>query len=503
MSEHSPRKYRSKKQTPTVDITSLQNAPPQNLDAEKGVLGALLRDPQICDDVIPLVSADDFYADAHQRIYRHIIGMRNDNSSIDLTLLVSRLKSADELEAVGGFEYLGALLGAAPITTHTEHYAKIVKEKSVLRQLIHTGSTIVGNAYAPEATAKDLLEKSSQQIFELAAAQTTNHITPIRDVMGECGSYLDLRLQGEFKGIKTGFTDLNKLLDGFHPNELIILAARPGKGKTAFAMNIVENVALEQKKTVLFVSLEMSKLELGMRLICSRGRIDNNKIKNQYLSKEERHKYSDVTNEFATAGTIFIDDTPNRSVNEIAAAARKLKRQNDSDSGLGLLVIDYIGLITPENSADPRQEQVAKIARRLKGLAREIEIPVLCLAQLNRSAEEGGRGDPKPKLSHLRESGAIEQDADVVLFIHRPDERKSKDEEENGAEEQNKAEMIVAKQRNGATGTVNLFWYGEYTRFVSKEDNIDEEYNDLSQSSHNDFAPFGQEPVQEYSTDEF
>lgn len=490
MSEPTARKSR-KKTAPPVDLSSLPHTPPQNLDAERGLIGALLADPLVCDDVVPLVNAEDFYADAHQRIYRHIVGMRNDNSAIDLTLLVNRMRDADELEAVGGIETLAAIMSASPITAYAEHYAKIVKEKSVLRQLIHTGSTIVGDAYAPEITAKGLLDKSSQKIFELAEMQTTNRITNISDVMLDCGNYLDLRLKGEVNGIKTGFVDLDKLIDGFHPNELIIIAARPGKGKTAFALNIIANVALDKgnlnkgKKTVLMVSLEMSRLELGMRLICSYGEIDNNKIKNQYLSKEDQHKFTDIANEFASAQTVFIDDTPNRTVNEIAANARKLKRTND----LALLVVDYIGLITPENANDPRQEQVAKIARRLKGLAREVGIPVLCLAQLNRAAEEGGR-DPRPKLSHLRESGAIEQDADVVMFIHRSDEKKQTNEADNDMEEQDTAEIIVAKQRNGSTGTVHLYWHGEFTRFDSKSDHIQAEYQELSDASHNDFGQY-------------
>jgi replicative DNA helicase len=405
---------KSKKSSHKPDFSGLEKIPPHNLDAERGLIGSLLLDPLLCDLVVPLVHGEDFYFDANRRIFKHLIEMRNDNSGIDLILLVNRLRASDELEAVGGEAYLGELMNSVHVTVHAEHYAKIVREKGTLRRLIHLSSNLMQDAFAPDIVTKDLLNKAASQMFELCETQTTNQVVDIKTTMFDAGTYLDRKMRGESDTIKSGFIDLDEMTDGMHPNELIILAARPSVGKTALATNIAEHVSVNLKQTVLLVSLEMSRQELALRLICSRGKIDSNKIRKNFLSEQEKARFMETANDLSQA-TMFIDDTPSRTVSEIAAVARRLKRQND----LRLLVIDYLGLIDPENSSDPRQEQVAKIARRLKGLARELRIPVLCLAQLNRQADISK--DSRPRLAHLRESGAIEQDADVVLFVHRPD----------------------------------------------------------------------------------
>ena len=460
MSENSPKR---KRKTPKpdfsgpIDLSAMENVPPHNLEAERGVIGALLIDPLISDEIVPLVSADDFYSDANRRIYRHLIDMRNDGSGIDLLLLANRLQASEELEAVGGQAYLGELMSSVPHTAHAEYYAKIVKEKAVLRQLIHIGSGVIREAFSPDAPTKELLNKASLQVFELCEMQTTNQVSDMKTAMEEAVRFLDLKMQGQSDGVPTGFHDLDKVIDGMHPNELIILAARPSMGKTALAMNIAEHVAVDQQKTVLVVSLEMAVRELAMRMICSRGRINSNMIRKGLISDSDNAKFLDIVNELSEA-PMFIDDTPSRTVSEIAAIARRLKRQND----LRLVVVDYLGLIEPENSADPRQEQVAKIARRLKGLARELKIPILCLAQLNRQAEAAK--DNRPKLAHLRESGAIEQDADVVMFVHREEKNLSEDEIAK-RELAGKSEIIIAKQRNGEIKDIPLTWTGEYTRF--------------------------------------
>jgi replicative DNA helicase len=437
-------------------MSLLAFAPPHNLEAERGVIGALLLDPQIIDDVVPMLSIDDFYSDANRRIYKHLVEMRNNGSGIDLTLLLDRLRHANEFEAVGGPSYIAELIGGSYITFHVVYYANIVRENGTLRRLIHASSSITQEAFAPDTTAKDLLNKAAQQIFELCESQTLNQITDMYAAMMDATKYVENRLKGVHDGISTGFVDLDHILDGFHTNELIILAARPGIGKTALGMNIAEHVAVDQKKTVLVVSLEMAKRELSLRLICSRSKINNNKIRKNILSSADFERFHASVNEMSQA-PMYFDDTPFRTVSEIAAVARRLKRQHN----LQLLVVDYLGLVTPDNITDPRQEQVAKIARRLKGLARELHIPVLCLAQLNRQVEMGR--DIVPKLSHLRESGAIEQDADVVLFIHR---ERFPDQTEGVPREVSK--IIVAKQRAGSTGEVELVWQPEYTRFVSK-----------------------------------
>jgi len=461
-----------------VDLSVLEKAPPHDLDAEKAVLGALLREPELCDDVVMVLrDPDDFYHDAHKRIYSHMMKMRSDNSNIDLLLLVNNLKTTDELEFIGGQFYLATLLESVPVSIHAVHYAKIVRDKATLRKLIHTGSEIVRSAYAPETQAKDILNSAASQMTLLCETQSVNQVTDMGALMLDVADYMDRKSQGLVEGVKTGFPDLDQLIGGLHPNELIILAARPSMGKTALALNIAENVAAE-KQTVLFVSLEMAKIELALRLISSHTHIHSNKIRRNLLSHDERNRFLDAANDLGNI-PMHIDDTPSRSVAEIAAVARRLKRQQD----LQLLVIDYIGLIAPENADEPRQEQVAKIARHLKLLARDLKIPVLCLSQLNRQADARGKED-RPRLSQLRESGAIEQDADVVMFVHREEMFMSREQaEEKGVV--NKADLIVAKQRNGAIDDVPLIFQKECTRFLSEAKHYEQGYKQ-------DFAGYGE-----------
>lgn len=470
-----------------INFSILDKAPPHDLDAERAVLGAMLREPDLCDDILPILhDSDNFYHDAHKRICSHLMKMRNDNSKIDLLLLVNNLKTTDELDLVGGHAYIGDLMASVPISAHAEHYAKIVREKATLRNLIHVGSEVIRDAYAPETQTKDLLNKAASEMNRLCENQTTNQITDMEALVMDATQYLDDKLKGVIDGVKTGFVYLDNIIGGFHPSELVILAARPGEGKTALALNIAENIAVVGKQTVLFVSLEMSKIELGVRLICSRAKLDGNKVRNEarFLTKEEKNRFTDVCARLEQT-PMFIDDTPSRTVMEIAAVARRLKRQRD----LQLLVIDYIGLITPENPMEPRQEQVSKIARHLKLLSRELKIPVLCLAQLNRQADMG-RKDERPRLSQLRESGAIEQDADVVLFIHRKEatsaadkgdpqdrvDQSSHSESRDPMESHVPVELIVAKQRNGPIGVVDLVFWKGWTRFVCPSEQSEEEY---------------------------
>jgi replicative DNA helicase len=387
------------------------------------------------------------------------------------------MSKSEELEAVGGMAYLGELMQSVHVTSHSSFYAAIVREKSLLRQLIHLTSSITQDAYSPDAAPKDLLNKSSQQIFELCESLTMNMIVDIKSALDSVRDYIDSKMRGIVDGIKTGFPRLDEILEGLHASELIIIAARPSMGKTALATNIAEHVAIDQKLPVLMVSLEMSAFELTLRMICSRGRIDSEKIRKNRMLQPDHEKFQAATNELSSS-PIFIDETPSRTISEIAAVARRLKRQMD----LRLIVIDYIGLIEPENAMDPRQEQVSKIARRLKGLARELKIPVVCLAQLNRQAEM--TKDNRPKLSHLRESGAIEQDADVVIFIHREDRYMSQEDAiQKGL--LGKADIIIAKQRNGRIDDTILHWTGEFTRFDDPTYHTAEEYDDFNVYSGN------------------
>ncbi|MDR2439927.1 MAG: replicative DNA helicase [Planctomycetaceae bacterium] len=431
--------------------------PPHSEEAERAVIGALLLDPEWCDEVVMLLRPDDFWRDAHRRIYQHLVDMRNENMPIDITLLINRIKKADELEAVGGHAYIGELMQNVHVTAHTAHYARIVRDKGLLRKMIHIGSEMVEDAFTVTMTSREVLGKAEQTIFELSELQTVNHVADMPDVVANLYEYINDKLNENDNTLKTGFHDVDDILDGLHQSELVVLAARPSMGKTAFVTNIAEHTAFDLQQTVLFVSLEMSKKELGLRILQSRGLISGERIKKKKLLKEDYNKLHRTLNEMEHA-KLYIDETPNRTVTEIAAIARRFKRQQD----LRLLIIDYIGLITPSNERDPRQEQVAKIARQLKGLARELRIPVICLAQLNRQADINGNN--RPRLSHLRESGAIEQDADVVIFIHREEQYMTKEEaHEKGIE--GKADIIVAKSRNGRCDDTRLNWFGDFTRF--------------------------------------
>ncbi|MGL4942536.1 MAG: replicative DNA helicase [Thermoguttaceae bacterium] len=463
-----PRSEKSAKKPVTTDVNSLllDRLPPHNLDAEKGLIGAMLLDPVVCDDVVSLVKADDFYSDAHRKLYATILDVHTETQGADAVLIAERLRAKDELEAVGGEAYIAQIMQEVQVTAHAVYYANIVRDKATLRQLIHTSAGVLASAFDLSLKPQEIINKAAQDIFEVCESRTQNQVQHVKVLMQSVFDLINKRMSGETSGLATGFSDLDSMTGGMHPGELTIIAARPSMGKTALAMNIADYVAVHEKRAVLVVSLEMSKMELAQRLICSRGQVDSNCFKGGYLKQDDMAKLVHASDVLQNS-PLFIDDTPSRSVSEIAAVGRRLKRQND----LGLIVIDYLTLIEPDNSLDPRQEQVARMARRLKGLARELRVPIVCLAQLNRQAEL--TRDNRPRLSHLRESGAIEQDADVVIFVHREERYLSREE----AEEKNllnQAELIVAKQRNGAIGEIELNWFGEYTKFANKSNATEE-----------------------------
>jgi len=465
----------------------LDRLPPQNLDAEKGVLGSLLLDPMLCDDVLLVLRPSDFYSDANQKLFRHIVEMHADGLAIDVTLLVERLRAAGELEAVGGLAYLAEVAQSVGVAAHAVRYAEIVRAKATLRSLIHASTEILRDAYDPALSPDDLLGQAEQKIFTIHDNRSSDQLSTIHDVLMETFDLIDHRMEhGGASGIPTGFIDLDGLTGGLHDSELIILAARPSMGKTALATNIAEHVTIKENIPVLFVSLEMARHELAQRLLASQGRIDGLKFRSGMMSKDEREKLVEASSKLSSA-PLFIDDSPTRSMSQIAACARRMKRRD----GLGLVVIDYLQLIQPENPNDPRQEQVAKIARRLKGLARELRVPVLCVAQLNRQVEAGtGKETRRPRLSHLRESGAIEQDADVVLFVHREEYYHSR-EEAREKDIVGQGEIMVAKQRNGPTGDVKLTWLHRFTRFENLAD----------QQPHDEFGSY--EPAADDSGEPF
>ena len=424
------------------------------------MLGSILLLPEVCDDVALIVRPEDFYDSANQRLYAHMLAMHDEGRRIDTTLLVDRLKTADEYELVGGAGYLAEVLQSVPSAAHATYYAKIVHEKGTLRSLIHASTEILRDAYDANTDPREMLSQAEQKIFAILDERGSGDLANIREILQEAMVRIDARMKHDHAigGIETGFSDFDSLTGGLHNSELIILAARPSMGKTALALNVAEYVTMTCQVPTLFVSLEMSSVELADRMLCSIAEVNGQRLRNGTISNDDRRRLVEKAADLSAA-PLFVDDTPSRTMTEIAATARRLRRRD----GLGLVIIDYLQLIDPDNQKDPRQEQVAKIARRLKGLARELKVPVLCLAQLNRQAEVAKEN--KPRLSHLRESGAIEQDADVVMFIHREEYYQTNDEDKQRCSGQ--ADLIIAKQRNGPIGDVKLAWRKDFTRFCN------------------------------------
>jgi replicative DNA helicase len=467
---------RDSEQKPAVTSEILDRMPPQNLEAEKNLLGSLMLDPLLCDEVTLSLRVDDFYADVHQKLYRHIVALHDEGKRIDITLLRERLRQHGDFEAVGADAYLAEVASSVPYAANSNYYSEIIRNKATLRELIHASTEILRDAWDPTESPADILGKAEEKIFSVHDRRHNDRVAVIHDVLLEAFARIDSRMEsGESGGIQTHFKDLDHMTGGLHQSEFVVLAARPSMGKTALATNISENIAIKSNIPVLFVSLEMARMELAQRLLCSQGKIDGSKFRSGFLTKEDRERLVEASSKLSQA-PLYIDDTPSRTVTEIAACARRLKRTHKN---LGLVVIDYLQLIQPDDPRDPRQEQVAKMARRLKALARELQVPVLCLAQLNRQVETGKGDEHRPRLSHLRESGAIEQDADVVMFVHREEYYHTKEEaEKDGIAGQGM--VIIAKQRNGPVGDVKLAWIDKYTCF-----------RDLSEKTYDEFNGYG------------
>lgn len=473
VSEDNPRTNGVKRRRKsTAEI--LQRQIPFDREAEMGVLGSILLLPEVCDDLASLLREDDFYDDANRKLYAHMRSMHDEGDKIDATLLVSRLRKADELKTVGGPAYLAELATTVANAAHAVYYAKIVAEKATYRKLIEASTDILRDAYEQQSEARELVAQAEQRVFSIMDGRSAQSVNSISDILHQAMDRIDARMCNELTEgtVETGYLDFDAMTGGLHDGELVILAARPSMGKTAFAMNIAENVSMASRAPTLFISLEMSAIELADRMLCSLARVNGNRLRSGDISQDERARLVQKANEISQA-PLYVDDSPSRTVSEIAAAARRIARR---EGNLGLIVIDYLQLIEPDNQRDARQEQVAKIARRLKGMARELKVPVLCLSQLNRQAEEGK--DHRPRLSHLRESGAIEQDADVVMFVHREEYYHRGEAREQYA---GQAEIILAKQRNGPIGEVELVWESQYTRFQNKAPQRHSEFDEYAE----------------------
>ncbi len=436
---------------PSEDFTA--KLPPQNLDAERSVLGSMLLSNDAIDEVASFLKAAHFYLDPHQRIYGTICRMRDRGlSAIDPVTLAEELGREKLLEETGGPAYLHEILETVPHAAHVRYYADIVHEKYIQRTLIGTCTEVLKSCYDSSKTADEVLREAEQKVFAILEQQESDAKLSIGEILLETFSRISDRMQspGNISGLATSFVDIDHLTTGFQPAELIILAARPSMGKTALICNWADGIARSGSGVLLF-SLEQSKLELAERFLCMAAQLDGHKLRSGDIDEEQRQKLLDASHELSEI-PIFIDDHPARNTAQIGAIARRLRRQHQ----IGLIVIDYLQLIEPDDRRAPREQQIAQITRRLKQLSKELNVPLIALAQLNRGVEL--REEKRPRLADLRESGAIEQDADLVLFLHRPDMY-------DPADRPGEAEVIVAKHRSGPTGIVTLTWRKECMRF--------------------------------------
>ncbi|MGI6727117.1 MAG: replicative DNA helicase [Anaerovoracaceae bacterium] len=436
-------------------MSQTERIPPHSNDAEKSVLGSIILDKDALLEITEILKEDDFYNEMHREIYRTILELYRKSEPVDILTVSEELKKRNTLEMVGGRAYIALLSTMVPSTSNAAQYAKIVSEKAVLRRLINASSDIMEKSYQETNEPETLLDYAEQSIFEIAQTKQKRDFESIKDVLYNNLKRIDevSQLSGGITGITTGFLDLDAKTSGFQKSDLIILAARPSMGKTAFALNIAQQAALREKAKVLIFSLEMSTEQLGQRLISVESRVEMQKLKTGKLDRNDWDQLYNAIDKLSKAD-IFIDDTPGINVLEIKNKCRRLK----AEKGLDMIVVDYLQLMSYEGRAESRQQEITAISRFLKQLAREMDCPVIVLSQLSRAPEM--RSDRRPILSDLRESGAIEQDADVVIFLYR-DEYYNQD-----TEKPNICEVNIAKQRSGPTGIVELTWLGKYTKFV-------------------------------------
>ena len=431
---------------------------PHNLEAEKCVLGAILINNEAFNQAAEVIDSHDFFRDAHRRIFEKMIGLSERNQPLDLVTLKDELSRSDDLDEVGGPAYIAGLTDGVPRSANVEFYARIVKEKSTLRQLIQSATDVLARAYDAEEDADDLLDHAEKSIFEIADQSKREGFVPLSALVGKGYETLEMLQQhrGLVTGVPSGFADLDELTSGFQKADLVIVAARPSMGKTSLVLNMALHGGIEAGRTVGIFSLEMSKEQLFMRMLTSEARVDAHRFRGGFLGEQDYARLVDAFGRLHDA-KVFIDDSPGIGILEMRAKSRRLKLEH----GLDLLVVDYLQLMQGRGRFDNRQQELASISRSMKILAKELNVPILALSQLSRAPE--ARGDHRPQLSDLRESGALEQDADVVLFIFRED-MYAVDGERN-PETEGTAEIIVGKQRNGPTGTVRLAFLKQYTRF--------------------------------------
>ena len=431
--------------------------PPHSVEAEQSVLGSILLDKDAMISVSETLIPEDFYKEAHRVIYECMLKLYNNQSEIDLITLADELRDQGYLDDIGGIAYITSLSTIVPTTSNIKYYINIVKEKSISRQLISAANDIINLGYDSSTKVEDVLENAEKKIFDISQERTTNDFQPINQVLTETLSMLEKLYEekSDVTGLTTGFRDLNKKINGLQRSDLLLIAARPAMGKTAFALNLVQNAALKGDASVAVFSLEMSKEQLVQRMVAAQSSVELKKIKTGTLAANDWPRITDGMAVLSGA-KIHIDDTPGIKISELRSKCRKLK----IEKGLDLVLIDYLQLMEGEGQNESRQQEIAKISRSLKILAKELDCPVVALSQLSRAPEQ--RADHRPMLSDLRESGSIEQDADIVMFLYR-DEYYNPD-----TERKNIGEVIVAKNRHGETGTVELVWFGEIQKLADK-----------------------------------
>ena len=437
----------------------LSKIPPQHLEAEEFVLGAILIDNQAMNKVLEVLSPSAWYREAHRKIFQAMIELTEVNEAIDQVTVSECLRRRNELDQIGGAAYLAKLVAQVPTAANVRHHAKIVQEKALLRNLITVATDIVASGYRDSEKVEDLIDQAERSIFEIAERKMRPSFVPVREIVKASFETIERLYEKKERvtGVPTGFTDLDEMTSGLQPSDLIIVAGRPSMGKTALALSIAQYAAIEKRETVAIFSLEMSKEQLVLRMLCSEARVDAHKLRSGFLGRTDWPKLTSAAGRLAEA-PIYIDDSPAMTVLEMRAKARRLK----AERGLGLVIVDYLQLMRGRGGADNREQEISDISRSLKALAKELAIPVIALSQLSRAVETRG-GDKKPQLSDLRESGAIEQDADVVMFIFR-EEVYRQTEENRGV-----ADILLRKQRNGPTGEFQMAFIDRYTRFENLE----------------------------------
>ena len=441
-----------------MELNALGRIPPQNIEAEQSVLGSMLLDKEAIPTITEILKSEDFYREDHREIFEAVIDLFEKAEPVDLITVSERLKLRGTLDSAGGLQYLAAMADAVPTTANVKNYARIVEEKSLLRKLIRASSDISNMGYEGQEEVGYVLDKAEKYIFDILQKRNLKGFMPIKDILVETFARLEelYNSKGSITGVPYGFTALDEKTSGLQNSDLVLIAARPAMGKTALALNIVLHAAVHAKVPVAVFNLEMSRDQLVSRMLSCEAMVENTKMRTGQLEDEDWQKIAKALGPLSEA-PIYIDDTSGTTIMDIRSKCRRLKLEKN----IGLIMIDYLQLMQGRGKNENRQQEVSEISRSLKILAKELQVPVICLSQLSRAAES--RSDHRPMLSDLRESGAIEQDADIVMFLYRDDYYNPE------TEKKNIAELIIAKHRNGSTGTVELAWLGKYTKFANLE----------------------------------